>query len=346
MNTSTEKNSLNIWAAGVLAQLDQIQALANPRSTAFSHDPTGLGAQISRRVLAMRIACMTGRRAAFPQESMYPYDTCYEPLEGAGSMSNGETPESVLDFNDADRQGAVRFDFWKFWEDEEQRKIVYEFLPSGLANTEGGQALFEGILLSKMQLKTAYTDYVASAASRLELSGDYIGVHYRRGDKKVETPYVPTSKYREAILRLVRETGIKKVFLASDSPAALEELDLESAGVTVVFDHEEIRYNNANHRFLMQNQDKAVQETMTAIKNIYLLAGARKIVGQNNAHFATLAAAMISFRDLTIDPGVLIPGELLMSSPLVAAKYRVKNLAKLVIKTLFPSLTLKAKRKA
>jgi hypothetical protein len=333
MNPQPTEMSVADWVHSIGSKIDTVQSPQNLRETSFTHDPTGLGAQISRRVLALRVAYMTGRRAVFPNESMYPYETCYLPLGGDSTISF----KAVND--------RIEFDFWKFWEDSVAREDVYKFLPAGLANSEVSQLLFEGILLSKMPLKDSYENYITAAKIRLNLEDPYIGLHYRRGDKKVETPYVPTKKYREEVIRIAKETGINKVFIASDSPAALRELNLEEAGLISIFDFDEIRYNNANHRFLMANQDKAKEETLTAIKNIYLLAGAKKVVGQTNAHFATLAAAMICYRDNTYLPGVLIPGEIQMNSPLIAIKYRLKNFVKNIVKKLFPALTLRAHKK-
>jgi len=63
---------------------------------------------------------------------------------------------------------------------------------------------------------------VDSTKARASLPAEYLSVHVRRGDKKLESPYVPLERYRERLLSL--ETGIRDVLVASDDPGVPSEL--------------------------------------------------------------------------------------------------------------------------
>jgi hypothetical protein len=294
-----------------------------------------LGAQISRRILALKIAFITGRRSVFVDEVMHPYVDCYAPISSLPQTSYLTDGEPKFDFDAPNSHRIARFDFWDFWSNVDLRNKVLGYAPMELAEYgETGKLIFDGILSSSMRLREEFANYIESEYTRLGLN-DFVAVHFRRGDKSVETPYVPAKKYKESILSQVKRCGATQIFIASDSNNAVRDLDLESSGLQVIFDTEEIRYNNANHRFLRTNPQLAAQETKTSIKNIYLLARGRRVVGQDNAHFATIAAGMIAARQPP-KYGELIAGDLLMKSPTVRFYYSIKQGIRRVGKKLLP----------
>jgi hypothetical protein len=337
-----DNKSTKEFLRGLHDQIAVNQRADNPSVLCFTHDPTGLGAQISRRVLAFRIGLLTGCRVAFPSESMYPYQNAFVGI-GAIEPTDGTT---VIDPYRELGPGHHVFDFWGFWENVALRNRFLSSLPvaSPSVSWDIGLAL-DGVICSFFELKPDYQKMVEGHRRRLELPHAYIGVHYRRGDKRAETPYVPVEDYRRSVLELARNTGLDSVYIASDSSDAVRELDLESAGLKVFFDRAERRLNNANHRYLMANQEESTLETETAIKNIYLLAGAQGLVGQSNAHFATLAASMISAHDpdLTERRIIIIPGDILMRKTSYRILYGLRAKVRAIGKMMMPWLTVKSK---
>src|SRR6202042_2653128 len=91
---------------------------------------------------------------------------------------------------------------------------------------------------------------------RLGVCDNTLGVHLRRGDKNVETAYVSAKHFNAPIARIYKVGRFDSVFLASDSPQAAAEIDLPP-GVKLIFDRDEKRYNNANHKMLFCNPDLA-----------------------------------------------------------------------------------------
>lgn len=325
------------WATSILENLKRIQSVENKKEIHFSHDPTGLGGQISRRILALRIAYITGARASFPNETMYPYEMCFDQLPsyinpvGDGNIFSEEIPWI----------GAVKFNFWNFWGDEDQRNLVYSYIPPGLdSDVVFGGLLFDGVLESFLKLNSNYEHKVKEEITRLNLPERYISVHFRRGDKTVETPYVPAKIYRDAVIEVANKMGVSEVFVASDSPSAIDDLGLPSS-FNVIFDSSERRLNNANHRFLMKNRGESATETLIAIKNIEILSNSLAIVGQDNAHFATIAASRVYLKSGGVYFGKLLRGNIMMNSWGWRLFYRAKNLIKTVLKILLPGKTLK-----
>jgi len=329
----------------LMSDVRQVQNSSNNGVIYFSHDPTGLGAQLSRRILGLKIGYLTRKKAFFPSESMYPYENCFADSLNEGEVSSdyvSSLPEFDV-FNYAEGV-SYRFDFWKFWSNSEAKAAVYGYIPDCLKGVGNAERIFEGCLLNLFQLKPEYDEFVAEARARLGLLDGYISIHYRRGDKKVETPYVPTEVYRNELIGQLKKTGVAKVFVASDSPYAVNDLAL-SGDVVVVFDGDEIRYNNANHKFLMKNRGLSKQETLTAIKNIMLLSGGVRVVGQDNAHFATLASSVICLKNGGDDYGRLIPGQLLFEKKSVYLRYKLKEAIKKLVKRILPGLTLRNRKR-
>ena len=86
----------------------------------------------------------------------------------------------------------------------------------------------------------------------------------------------------------------------------------------------------------MANPELAAGETYVAFKNLRLLAACGGIVGQDNAHFATIAANYIFQRDSNPERIVLLDGRIAESQSarlrlLYGAKRGIRNLAKQVI---------------
>ena len=123
--------------------------------------------------------------------------------------------------------------------------------------------------------------------------------------------------------------------LASDSPDAAAEIQLPPR-VKLIFDSDEKRYNNANHKMLFRNPDLARQETFTAVKNLTLLSACGGIVGQDNAHFATIASAIIASSGSPTRI-ILLNGKLAeFEVPILGLYFRLKRTVRAFVRNRLP----------
>lgn len=205
--------------------------------------------------------------------------------------------------------------------------------------------MLEGMIFNWMKPTASMAAYCRQKAEELGVDSDCLGVHFRRGDKAVETAFVPASEFNRQIAKIHQAWPFSKLFLASDSPLAPDEIKCPP-GVRLLFDSEEQRYNNANHKMLMKLPELADQETRVAFKNIALLSMCGGVVGQDNAHFATLSAASIMARENREERSCLIAGRFAEENSWVLARYfSIKNQLRAVARRLFPHLTMSAKMK-
>ena len=107
---------------------------------------------------------------------------------------------------------------------------------------------------------------------------------HKKRDKYAESPVIPLEKYLCKIKKLSEKTGIKTVFLATDSDEVIEAIEVIrslSTGLRIEFiwDKEELRYDNANHKFVRDNPQLKRQETLTAIKVLGLLEACDYMIG-------------------------------------------------------------------
>ena len=138
-----------------------------------------------------------------------------------------------------------------------------------------------------------------------------IGLHVRRGDKNSECPYVPTESYLQQVRSLIFKYPQKKIliFLSSDDPNAIEHIQAGLVGVDVRWDELEKRYNNFNAGMVAQNPALALQESITAGKNISLLGECDYLIGMRHAQFTWLGGLLAVFnhgleanRHIMLDP--------------------------------------------
>lgn len=320
-------------------RIDELQFGRLGRYVLFSHDPTGLGGQIARRVLAIRVGLISNRTVAFADEDFFPYENAFKPL-----AVPPQAAASPLEFDarlQDDSSSIVAFDFWSFWQNQPLKEQVYGYVPPELLGVDASALAFDGAIFSSFHLTQEYEDHIAPSIQKIKSLWPVIGVHFRRGDKYVETPYVTSEAYRAAIEETADRHNISNIFISSDSPSAIDELNLDGSRFNIFFDTKERRYNNANHKFLMKNQALAAQETRTAIRNIYMLGHCTKLVGQSNAHFATLAAGLVIVNNDASDFGVLIEPTFTPESWKAQLTYGIYRSARSIAKMLLPGFTLR-----
>jgi hypothetical protein len=201
----------------------------------------------------------------------------------------------------------------------------------------------DGSILKWMAVVPSTRDYAESERRRLGVGRHTLGVHLRRGDKKVEAAYVSAARVNAEIARMHERWKFSSLFLASDSPHARREIRLPR-GVALIFDDAEPRHDNANHKMLFRHPEMADDETRVAYKNIHLLSQCGGVIGQDNAHFATLAAASIALEVGDRSRILLIDGKAAESaSRLRSAFARCRLLARSLAKRLVPWMTVSSR---
>lgn len=334
-------DALGQW---VSSELNRLQSEGSETFIVYRANPVGLGGQITGRIDALRLALALGRQVLFARVDDPPYSQTFEPMgppppSGAGDdwpnidLAKQQTAAIVIFDAKADRvRGSSEI---------EDRLLALVSSRSSLNITDG--AVLDGAILRWMRLTPQMKIGASEALSRLGVSRDTLGVHFRRGDKQVETAFVPASEINRQIASLYQNWKFRSIYVASDSYEAKYEIK-PPAGVALIFDEQETRYNNANHKMLIGNPSLAGQETSTAIKNIVLLSSCGGIIGQDNAHFARIAASVIQHREGTDRRIVLISGRFLENnSTFLRTMFRAKSRARAVVRALLPHMTASAR---
>lgn len=309
--------------------------------------PCGLGGQVSGRVLSLCLALALDRMAVFRSLDDPPYAQTFAPLHRPFGLPDELAAIPLVDLRD-DQQA--------------QPLICYDPARAGAGHGIAGELilarlrerlglelpslrLLEGCILEWMPLTGEAKLHCTHEKQRLAIDEQTLGVHFRRGDKRTESAFVPAAELNHRIADLHRTWPFATLFLASDSPEAPHEIECPS-GVRLIFDDREKRYNNANHKMLMASPQLAEQETRVAFKNIHLLSACGGVIGQDNAHFATLAAASIYARTGTPDRTFLIDGRIAeRRSALTRLVFAANRRFRALGRRLFPFMTIQSRMK-
>ena len=287
-------------------RLERLQFSDHQRVILIDQLPVGYGGQLSGRILGLKIGLALDRKAIFAHDSDMPYvQSVVRSFSWTGDMQSAQAAP-LAEISSSDPRALVRFNYVAFQKRLMQlgmrpkEWVVLDWVDRLLADrfqlTRDDLRKLDGWLVSWLHFIPELEKKLSLDIERIGVSGKALGVHIRRGDKKVESAYVPSERIANAIARIYAVWKFEGVFVATDSADALSDLKLPP-GVVLLFDREEIRYNNANHKMLFANPEMSSQETYVAFKNFRLLCECGGIVGQNNAHFATLAASYIFNRD-------------------------------------------------
>lgn len=139
----------------------------------------------------------------------------------------------------------------------------------------------------------------------------HIGVHVRRGDKNTECPYIPTKTYVEFFKKIAAKHPDQaiKIFLTSDDPNSFVEFSKALPDISIMWDEDEPRFNNCNVHMVSDQPDLALQESITAAKNICLLGQCDYVIGMASAQFTWIGGLLCIFqhdldtsRHIMIDP--------------------------------------------
>ena len=325
-------------------KLDALQFRPSEHTIVLDPVVCGLGGQISGRVHTLALALALGRKALFIGLADPPYGQSLTPLHSPEVLPGDHKMVPLADLTVAQNDPVVRYDPLHLTIGAPGFDAVLLARVSKRLGTDiPDRLLLEGLIFNWMKPTAAMASFCESERLRLGIDGTTLGVHFRRGDKAVETAFVPAAEINRQIAAIHRQWPFLSLFLASDSPLATQEIVCPD-GVRLLFDAGEKRYNNANHKMLIASPDLADEETQVAFKNIMLLAACGGAVGQDNAHFATLAAGAILAREGKPARIVLIDGRIAeRSSLLLSGWYQIKLALRAVARRLFPHLTARAR---
>lgn len=329
-----------------LAKIQEYQSGSAGKYVVFLPVACGLGGQITGRVQTLAMALALGRTAIFLHLEDRPYGQTFEAMHPRVDLLGSSDTWPLADITCDQEDIVVCYDpSRQSVSGPEFESALLERVSQQIGMHITDRLMLEGMIFNWMKPTPSMAAYCRLRAEQLEVDSDCLGVHFRRGDKAVETAFVPASEFNRQIAQIHSRWPFNKLFLASDSPLAPDEIKCPP-GVRLLFDKEEQRYNNANHKMLLKSPELVDQETRVAFKNIALLAMCGGVVGQDNAHFATLSASSIMARENRVDRLCLIPGRFVEQNSWILARYfLLKNQMRAVARRLFPHLTMSARMK-
>ena len=167
------------------------------------------------------------------------------------------------------------------------------------------------LLTSFLELQEQYRECIEKCKTEIGFpSSPVIGCHIRRGDGSYRMSVNSGNDddmacYIKCIEVMAEITSSRTVYIATDDPTVLKQLPVDS-GINFIYDDREIRYNNENCTMVMKNRDLMDQETITALKNIYLLGGCDYIIGSTSG-FAFSGNELSYYRNKSMNRIYLIP---------------------------------------
>ncbi len=261
----------------------------------------GFGAMIARRKLALQLGLYFDR-CVLLRNSRYVYDDPFKPLSRFSLEDIKEESQVAMDFT-RQHDKVVRFDFNAYWNDKATLAQYHERTVDDM-----DFRLFSGILLNSLELRDEYVAFVEQKDAAIGISscrGPLLGVHIRRGDKEMDTPFISIDRYVSEIRYILDATGGSDVFLCSDDSRVVDQLSDAIKDIRILYDAQETRYdskaNNLSH--VTSSKQKKMEESMTGIKVIELLSRCDHVLGQSNVQFAKLAGCKLM--DRTGDTNVM-----------------------------------------
>lgn len=154
-------------------------------------------------------------------------------------------------------------------------------------------------LFKSFCLKEVYKpnkEYAELSSELLSEIGDYIAVHIRRGDKVKtylkEGNFIPSSKYHDFCVSIFEKTGIKNIFICTDSDDAISEfIEYNKSSLVkfnVFYDKNEIRHDGYPYKVLtgeINEENFKLTEVTTAFKNVEILTKSNYLVGTPSSWF-------------------------------------------------------------
>ena len=234
-------------------------------------------------------------RTLLVNDSRLLYDFCYEPVSACSFQEIYEQytkkGRSTVEFNFLPQEEKfVYFNYSKYF----NSKFLPRFLNSVHPLSLPVQSFYiRGLILeSFLKLKQEYKTHIEDKRKAIGFKNSVIGVHIRQGDvltgSNFQNRNFPLQTYLKVVRQLVDKTGITTVFVTTDSEEVIRQLP-KNSGIHFIYDDKEIRYNNENALMLRDYPELKKQETMTSVKNIYLLSECDYIIGDSSWVYNSVA---------------------------------------------------------
>ena len=231
------------------------------------------------------VYCYLYNRTLLVNDSHFLYDFCYEPI----------SIHSLKEINREDIKKEVKFNLSPQKEKAVHVTEPFHFPLSRILNSVHPLSLPEpafyirGLILGAfLKLKQEYKLHIEERKKAIGFKNPIIGVHIRKGDVKTNPILryrdIPFQTYSEVIEQIVDKTGIRTVFVTTDSEEVIQKLP-KNSGIDFIYDDKEIRYANNNEDMMREHQELKKQETMASVKNIRLLSECNYIIGSRSSWF-------------------------------------------------------------
>lgn len=269
----------------------------------------GFGCQLTMLYRGLILGHLFDRTLIYDRGEDHTYVGFFKSIGKHTIDDAKEYPFVPLEFTHRQEEKVVKLDFLPYYNDPLLRRQYENWSIPELKWFKYGHDYVCGKMYGLFELKDAFSEHVEQKKKEIEFEGPAIGVHVRRGDKHAECPDVPLVAIDEYFRRIEEtsvRTGIKRVFVTSDSASVLDSLPVDR-GYEFICDRTEARYDNANHSFLKSRPLLRERETMTCVKILEMLASCDYIIGQRNAHLSYMAAGIRMAR--TFDQGCYLPIE-------------------------------------
>ena len=237
---------------------------------------------------------LSGRRLLVNVSGLV-YDFCYEPISSTFSKEFSEqyAGENPTDF-------LLQESKIISWKDDEMRSIFRRINFSHPLQLPFPQMYMRGLVLEGgLKLKQEYKAHLEEKREEIGFKNPVIGIHIRQGDVWTSPSdldrRVHYSNFLEMVEQIADKTGIKTVFVTTDSEEVIQQLP-KNSGIDFIYDDKEKRYNIGYDEMLKQRPELRKQETLVAVKNIYLLAECDYIISARGSWFWN-ALALSYFRN-------------------------------------------------
>jgi len=275
-----------------------------------STTPWGLGATLLDVLRAFIIGYLYDRTVILDHRKLV-YDFPYEPTTSLRTSALNEilapsTKKTYFNFR-LQQQGTVHWKEDPNFLGQMQTALsgmpVLQLCPS-LGHLSHHRLYYHGLIMhSFLKLKEEYRAPIREFQNTLGRDTPRLGVHIRQADALTD----PSSKFRRfagssylhAVEQVADATGIREVFISTDSDRVLRQLPKDS-GINFVYDDKEKRYEDCIAHTLRANPELKKQETLTTLKNIYLLAECDYLIGSQSA-LTALALALSYYRKKSVN---------------------------------------------
>jgi hypothetical protein len=257
----------------------------------------GFGAMYARRKLIMQIAEAFNREPVFRFKN-YVYEDPFLPLPVTLNDLKNKKINEVKKFTFEDVEDEVLFfDFDNSWGYNDRYKYQC-WSPKGES-----YLFYSGKLYNKLQYKQEYSTEINNFITQIKKDWsidsfkNIIGLHFRRGDKVIETPYM-SEQFVINFIKQTFNTSKHYIFITSDDYDYILFLIKKYPEINFIYDLHEKRYgqnNISNMQLVISNPNLKHEETLTFIKNIEILKQCYCVVGCYNVQLTKIGGCINSF---------------------------------------------------